>query len=251
MTQTPYFQGIYKPYPTGFLYGLMPAWSTNTALTVSAGNCRDVSDKDNIVLASPVTINAAVNGANGLDTGALANSTWYYVYVIGDSSGKNAAAGLVSTNATQPIMPSGYDMVRLVGYWVTDGSAHFWLAYVVGSGGARKFQYDIVQLVLSGGVATGFTQVSLASFVPPLTNVEVDFKTTYIPATAGNRVTLRTGGSSASNPITLSAIVATQIQDAFVSLMTGIESSNPSIDYKVASASDSISLYVWAFRFYV
>jgi len=52
-------------------------------------------------------INANATGANGLDTGAFAINTWYYVWVI--YNGVTATtAGLLSASATAPTMPSGF-----------------------------------------------------------------------------------------------------------------------------------------------
>jgi hypothetical protein len=52
-----------------------------------------------------LTINASSVGANGLDTGALAISTWYYVYVIWNET---TVAGLVSLSSSAPTLPTGY-----------------------------------------------------------------------------------------------------------------------------------------------
>lgn len=64
--------------------GIAPA-STTTTLTLFSGAARDSTNVNDIVLSADVTINAANVGANGIDTGALAASTFYYVYVIGSS----------------------------------------------------------------------------------------------------------------------------------------------------------------------
>ena len=50
-----------------------------------------------------VTIDCTTTGAGGLDTGALANSTWYHLYLI--SNGTNFY-GLASLSATAPQIPA-------------------------------------------------------------------------------------------------------------------------------------------------
>src|SRR5258708_33714271 len=72
-------------------------------------------------------INSAVNGVNGLDTGTIAASTQYAVYLIGDSRNYNNAAAVISltSNYPDPLMPSGYDSYRLIGFMATDGPTHF------------------------------------------------------------------------------------------------------------------------------
>lgn len=59
-----------------------------------------------------VTVNLGTTGANGLDTGVQALSTWYHFYLISDGV---TVAGLASTSATAPTMPSGYKYKLRVG----------------------------------------------------------------------------------------------------------------------------------------
>jgi hypothetical protein len=68
------------------------------------------------------TINAGTVGANGIDIGSLAASTVYYVFLIDNGS---APAGLISTSAISPILPSGYSYVCRVAAWETNTSAQF------------------------------------------------------------------------------------------------------------------------------
>jgi len=88
-----------------------------------------------------LTINCATTGANGLDAGALANSTWYSVWVIFNPS-TGTTAGLASVSASAPTMPSGYTAKARFGWLPTNSSANFLRVsqkgnraqYVVGSG---------------------------------------------------------------------------------------------------------------------
>ena len=75
-------------------------------------------------LAVNVTANALVNGANGLDVGVFAATTWYYGFVIYNPTTQTIAA-LLSTSATAPTLPTGYTMWARVGADITDGSTHF------------------------------------------------------------------------------------------------------------------------------
>ena len=56
------------------------------------------------------------NGPNGLDTGSLAASTWYYIYAIQNTSSA-AVAGLMSTNSTAPSFTNcpGYSNYARIG----------------------------------------------------------------------------------------------------------------------------------------
>ena len=71
-----------------------------------------------------VTIDTAGTGANGMDSGSLAGTTFYYVWVIYNPT-TSTTAGLISTSATNPTMPADYTYKRLVGEVYSDGSTHF------------------------------------------------------------------------------------------------------------------------------
>jgi hypothetical protein len=73
-----------------------------------------------------LVLNFAVNGANGLDQGALGPSQVYYVYLIDNGA---AIASLASLSSTAPLMPSGYTYVcRMSAVPSTAGSILFGIA---------------------------------------------------------------------------------------------------------------------------
>lgn len=106
------------------------AGTPNTKIDVSAD---EVALKDAtggnpfLVSALAVTIDATVTGANGLDTGALGASAWYYTWVIAKTDGTKA--GLLSLSTTAPTMPAGYTYKALIGAVRTNGSTQFWNFY--------------------------------------------------------------------------------------------------------------------------
>jgi hypothetical protein len=71
-----------------------------------------------------VTADITASGANGLDTGAEAANTWYFIWVIYNSS-TNTIASLLSTSASAPTMPSGYGYKARVGAVRNDASSNF------------------------------------------------------------------------------------------------------------------------------
>ena len=123
-----------------------------------------------------LTINAATTGANALDTGALGNNTWYYIYIISDGT---TTAGLISTSATAPTMPAGYVYKYRVGTQRTGGAATFLRIQQAG----KRAQYVVVTgsttpnlpIMISGnsGNATTptWTAVSVSNFLPPVARV--------------------------------------------------------------------------------
>ena len=77
-----------------------------------------------------VVLNFQTNGANGLDTGALAASTIYYTYLIDNGSG---AASLASLSSTAPTLPTGYSYFCRTGAVSVDSSSHLYATNTVGN----------------------------------------------------------------------------------------------------------------------
>lgn len=99
------------------------ATGTNASVLVTADELvvKNASNQYKTLSAVNVTINTASTGANGLDTGTLATSTWYALYIIWNGT---TTAGLISLSSTAPTMPSGYTHKARVGWIRTDGTAN-------------------------------------------------------------------------------------------------------------------------------
>lgn len=87
-----------------------------------------------------LTVDMTSAGANGLDTGTVAASTWYSLWVIRKPNGTKA--GLASLSTTSPTMPSGYTYKARVGWIRTDNTANKFPLGFVQNG--RKIQYKMV-----------------------------------------------------------------------------------------------------------
>lgn len=120
-----------------------------------------------------LAINSAATGANGLDTGVLAASTWYSIWVIYNGS---AVAGLLSLSATAPTMPSGYTHKARVGWARTDGSGNKYPLSFTQTGRSVQCKVgggNVASLpAMASGAAGSITTptwvaVSVSSFVPP------------------------------------------------------------------------------------
>lgn len=67
-------------------------------------------------------VNTGTSGAGGLDTGSLAASTWYFLYLIYNGTTVNT---LMSASATAPTLPGGYTFITgPIGTFRLDGSVH-------------------------------------------------------------------------------------------------------------------------------
>jgi hypothetical protein len=95
----------------------------NTKIDVAAGVCADDTNAAMVSLPSGGAIDCTIVGANGLDAGSLAASTWYHAFAISKPGGTSPAF-LASTSLASPTFPSGYTLKRRIGSFKTDASAH-------------------------------------------------------------------------------------------------------------------------------
>lgn len=255
--------------PHLYISGLNVSIASTTILAIAPGQARDSNDNIDMPVSfpnllgntfpvtqfqnymPPLFINSAVNGANGLDAGILAASTQYAIYLIGDSRGYNQVAGLLTlTSNAFPLIPLGYDSYRLIGFIETDPSIHFVFAthepQEMVSATAYYLQPPVS--VLSGGNSTTFAAVALTAAIPSagLPNVIVELLVTFIPAAVGDTVQIRpTGSTATAGLVTITGLVAGIAQSQYIQVIAGVNGTpDPSIDYEVTSASDSVSMSV-------
>lgn len=99
---------------------------------VAAGAAADSTNVSLLSLATAYTKTTALwglgSGNGGLDSGAIANNTWYSAFVI-QRVDTGVTDVLFSLSVTAPTMPTNYTLFRRLGSMKTDGSAH-WLNFV-------------------------------------------------------------------------------------------------------------------------
>lgn len=225
--------------------GLEIAWATATTLTVAAGRARNSSNENDIILEDGVTINGAANGINGLDTGALANNTLYTIWAVGDSSQNNTPGAVVSASASQPTLPVGYDMYRVIGYVRTNGSAEFLLGYWSGSANERKFFYDApIATAVTAGSSTTDAEVSLATFVPAVAGLPVWVKFAMTPAAASRTLTLKPFGATGDVYQATSQVTSVVLRDTAL-VQAQLDSGVPKLEYNwSAGGGDAVAINV-------
>ncbi|MDY6957675.1 MAG: hypothetical protein SVK08_00825, partial [Halobacteriota archaeon] len=113
----------------------------------------------------------------------------------------NPVDGLLSTSATNPVLPSGYNTFRRVGWIRNNASSNFIVGIQVGNGKQKWWHYSGPRTntnILSAGNATTDTVLSAAAYVPPtsqLCHLNVDLDATSAWRDAGLRI--NSGGSGA------------------------------------------------------
>lgn len=219
-----------KNAPNLYIQGLQMAWTSGTVITVTAGRARNSTNENDIISDATVTVNAANTGAGGLDQGALANSTFYAVYVIGDSNRYKETSIVLSTDTDSPLLPFGYDMSRRIGYVLTSGAAAILEFRQVGESADRWMWYDVGIQELAAGASAVYAAVNIATSVPASATM-VTFDTILTPTGAADLVNLQpTGATGAVGYAVLSGPVAGVVMRAPLTVPCN---STPSIDYKV------------------
>lgn len=126
------------------------------------------------LLAKAISVTAVTSksGANGIDTGSVAASTWYSVWVI--SNGANVAS-LLSLSDTSPAMPDGYTHRRRVGWIRTDATANKYPLRFSQNGdtvtrrlaaGANMTSNIVMATGVQGAVSGTGVTVALGGFIP-------------------------------------------------------------------------------------
>lgn len=233
--------------PTLYVRNFIPGAISGKLLSYSAGECRDSTNTFDIEVPNVTNFSVGINGLNGLDTGTIAASTWYYVYAIGSSMSLSPSGLLLSLSNQRPTMPFNCDGFRLIGAELTDGSSNFVNRRVVGINNERSFIWDSPPTVLTNGAATTPTAIDLSSAVPVInTTIQVLFDLFFTPNAAGDRVLLISPGSSFSS-CSLSGSVAAVPQSGQLQLVSTLVTSLPEISYSNSAASGAATIKVSGF----
>jgi hypothetical protein len=131
--------------------------------------------------------------ANGLDTGSLAASTWYSVWVIYNGS---ITAGLLSLSATAPTMPGGYTHKARVGWIRTDSSGNKYPLSMIQLGRSARYK------VAAGSNVTALPQMATgvqgSATTPTWVGVAV---ASFVPTTAAKIGVMMVGALGINNQV--------------------------------------------------
>ncbi len=242
------------------------ATTPNTKLDVTAGVCRDSTNTYDINLGNyngqsnygtanaTTTLNAAVLGVNGIDTGAFAASKVYKVFVVADAVSANATCVMLSLAAatTGPLLPFGYNIFRHIGYAVSDASVHFLKFYQSGNNNARVFTYDACQATsVTAGTSATYAAITLTTLVPAVDQLQVRFEINWTANAAADTFAMQ-GANSTGDAFNAIAPVAgaTAHTIAYPVVLAQLVTSAPTVNYKV-SAVGGVAINVASFNFYI
>ena len=226
------------------------ATTPNTKLDVAIGSILDSTGTFQLALNAPVVINAAANGLNGLDTGSLAASKVYAVFLVADPVTLQVPGCMVSLSYTAPVLPFGYSAFALIGYVVTDASSHFLKGYwSAGNGSQRLFMYDAPQATaITAGAATTYTAIDLSALVPTLDNLPVWISSAFTPGAASRTLKMQPTGAT-GDAITITGQVTSVVVSSNNYLYAKIATAKPEISYVVSNAGDAAAINVAGYNF--
>jgi hypothetical protein len=217
----------------------------NTKMDITANNVPlyDTSYNQKKSGVISLTADLGASGANGLDTGSKANSTAYFLYVIGKTDG--TMASLWSLSATAPTMPTDYIYKRRVSWNKTDSSGNLNRIFQYG----RKVQYVNIgsglPLICSGSTSNVITATSISNFIPTATASNIDL---LISAAQLNNYTTVSPNSSYGSYVSYTnppafSVWNTSSGQAALKLNFVIESTN--IYYSANSANSYVFCMGW------
>jgi hypothetical protein len=211
--------------------------SVNVSVTADKIMVTDASDLGALLSAVSLTIATTTSGANGLDTGSAAYSTWYSVWVIYNGS---TVAGLLSTSATSPTLPTGYTYKARVGWIRTQSATNYYPLSFIQYG--RRVQYKVA----SGSNVTALPSMASGSAgsltTPTWVSVSVS---NYVPTTAAaifGSYAQTSGGAMVAPNNSYGAISSTSNPPAFG---TRVVSGSLQLSHSFEMVLESTNIY-WA-----
>jgi hypothetical protein len=236
--------------PGGLFRNLKVQATSDTSVTASTDEIivENPSTHGTLRLIAPsVTISTALSGAGGIDTGSVASSTWYSVWIEAKTDG--TTSGIFSTSSTAPALASGYSLQARVGWVRSDASSHLWRTIQNGrratiAVGTNPATNIILASGAAGNVATPtWVAIPVPNFIPPTAySIAGSLWTTSngVAAVASNNSAAAYTSSTnsppvANNPGTSGGLAMQQFN--FV-----LESSNI---YWASSSSSTVSVTSW------
>jgi hypothetical protein len=252
---------VYKQYgqvPFSYINGLGISNDATTPLTkldVASGTCIDSTNTFQLTLPSTVVINGATNGLNGLDTGALAASKVYAVFVVADPVDNNPTGCMISLSYTLPLMPFGYSAFRLIGFVVTDSAVHFLKGYWTDTdSSSRLFMYDAPQATgITAGNSTTYANVDLTGLVPLINNLPVWIYSNYNPSAASQVLNLQPGNATGDAISIISQVTSVHVATESLVLAQTVTISavpSPTVNYKLTSGG-AVAIDVAGYQFFL
>jgi len=122
-----------------------------------------------------ISVDIATSGAGGLDTGAEAISTWYYVYLVGSSTDPTDVDAVcsVSSLSDEITLPTGYDLATRVGMVFNNASSNFAPFEEKLCMGYREYWFVPYVQILVNGASTSWDEVDAVMTLPDADDINI------------------------------------------------------------------------------
>jgi hypothetical protein len=142
-----------------------------------------------------LTADITASGANGLDTGLEAISTWYSVWVIYNPATRTQAS-LLSLSATAPTMPTGYTIKRRVGWARNDADGNITIIDSINKLYTDRGDPSAVDYVIGDLIEDeAFHDLDLSALIPP-SAISVELSIVYTASAVNKDFIFRKNGNS-------------------------------------------------------
>lgn len=194
----------------GFLSGGEFARTSNSQVTINSIIARSDDNTETMQTTSSTFINMPAD----LDQGSETASTWYYIWMFKRNS-DDAIAFRFSTSNTNPLMPSGFNVKRLVGAVYNDSSSNFRGFRAYGDARRKIYVYDSEFLSLSNQSYTTRTLINISSVVPamplgrPLCDVTLEWSGGNLLVYNDDKTSTRAFGPAGGAIMTVTNLVLT------------------------------------------
>lgn len=238
----------------GYISGLTMSTAGGSAtMTIAAGVACDSTGARMMTLTSAISKTTSAwavgTGNGGIDTGAVANNTWYHFHEI-QRVDTGVVDVLFSLSATAPTMPANYTLFRRIGSGRTNGSAQWTLFtqngdtfrwdilvndvnvlapgtsavtrtltvptgivvianIVYGSGGVSTNHYDLVTALVQTDSTPSATLFTSENAQSVIKNIDV---TLSIPTNTSAQIRTRQSASGASDPVIINTFGWTDLR---------------------------------------
>lgn len=186
--------------PNGFAQGFFVSWDTHTTFKVTAGSAFINGDYRSIStdITVPQTNDSPSTGVSGLDTGAIANSTAYYVYLVADLDAVKPPSVTFSTSSSAPAGVTNY---RLIGRILTDATSLFTSKDIITTHGISERELVSAWITYNGSSNAVLDAYNVSSITD---NGDGDHTITFDADFANAHMAcsgIATGGAAGSDPM--------------------------------------------------
>lgn len=184
---------------------------------------------------------AAGDGNGGLFAGALANSTWYYVYKIRKDSDGSIDYGCDTAANGVANLPAGYSVYRRIGYFVTDDSANIRSFIQLGQ------YFHLVEVPQDYNATNpGTSDVDVTVFCPPNT-IGIMYIELLNTGATQTKMFVKTTSTTTGASLTVRSLIAADGYEVAGAVFTIPVDGSSQIRYDLNRSDANVGVNMWCY----